>query len=260
MDTRSIGFSLVGEDIPLGTFINAAQKLSDLLSELDVEVSGSKNLDWSIVDLGVGSANLAVEPTLKQEDGIDYGDMIISSALSGLKLIEQEASRPEHFTDEALKKAKELVRIINGKVERIAVFGKTESTTPQRVRVTQRIAAHVDQLIGTNSVATGSVEGVLETLTIHGGPEFAVYDVIAARRVRCICDRDTLNQLLTHLEERLSVKGEVRFNIRGEPTSVKVESFRPLGDKELPQAKDIRGLFSENKVDINEWSQYVRKG
>ena len=56
---------------------------------------------------------------------------------------------------------------------------------------------------------------------------------IAARRVRCICDRDTLNQLLTHLEERLSVKGEVRFNILGEPTSVKVESFRPLGDREL---------------------------
>ena len=49
-------------------------------------------------------------------------------------------------------------------------------------------------------------------------------------------------------------------NLAVEPTSVKVESFRPLGDRELPQAKDIRGLFSENKVDINEWSQYVRKG
>ena len=249
----------MGEDIPLWAFLDAAGKFSDLLSELDVAVSGSRNLDWSIIDLSVGSANLAVEPTLKQEDGIDYGDMIISSALSGLERIEQEAKRPEHFTDEALKKAKELVRIINGKVEHIAVFGKAEGATTQRIPVTQRMAVHIDQLIGTNSVAIGSVEGVLETLTVHKGPEFAIYDVIAARRIRCICDRDTLNQLLTHLEERLSVKGEVRFNIHGEPTSVKVESFRPLGDRELPQAKDIRGLFSKNKIDISEWSQHVRK-
>ncbi len=250
----------MGEDIPLGIFISAAQKLSDLLSALDVAVSGSQNLDWSIIDLGVGSANLTVEPTLRKEDGIDYGDMIISSALTGLELIEQEAKRPDYFTDEALKKAKELVGVINGKIERIAVFGKAESTPAQRVRITQRIAAHVDQLIGTSSVATGAVEGTLETLSIHGGTEFAVYDVIAARRIRCICARDTLNQLLTHLGDRLLVKGEVRFNIRGEPTSVKVESFRALGGGELPQAKDIRGLFSGNRVDINAWSQYVRKG
>lgn len=249
----------MGEDIPLWAFLDAAGKFSDLLSELDVAVSGSRNLDWSIIDLSVGSANLAVEPILRQANGIDQGSVIISSALSGLKLIEQEARRPDYFTDEALKKARELVRIINGKIERIAVFGKAESTTTQRIPVTQRMAVHVDQLIGTNSVAIGSVEGVLETLSVHKGPEFAIYDVIAARRIRCICDRGTLNQLLTHLEGRLSVKGEVRFNIRGEPTSVKVESFRPLGDMELPQAKDIRGLFSKNKIDINEWSQYVRK-
>ena len=250
----------MGKGIPIRAFSDAARKFSDLLSELDVAVSGSQNHDWSIVGLGVGSANMTIEPVLKQEDGRDYGDKIISSALSGLELIEREAKRPDYFTDEALKKAKELVQVIDGKVECIAVFGKAESKATERVRITQRIAAHVDQLVGTNSVATGSVEGVLETLTIHGGPTFAIYDVIAARRIQCICDRDTLDQLLTHLEDRLLVKGEVRFNIRGEPTSVRVESFRSLGNKELPQAKDIRGLFAENKVDINEWSEYIRKG
>ena len=260
METPRIGFSLMGTDIPLGTFINAAQGLSDLLTELDVAVSGSQNLDWSIVDLGVGSANLTVQPALGQEDGINRGDVIISSALSGLELIEQRATRPEYFTDDALRRAKELVQMIDGKVERIAVYGKTTNTATQRVPVTQRIAAHVDQLIGTSSVAAGAVEGVLEAFSVHGGPTFAVYDIITARRIQCICDRDTLNQLLTHLEQRLLVRGEVRFNIRGEPTSVKVESFRPLGDQNPPQAKDIRGLFSRNKIDIDEWSQYVRKG
>ncbi len=250
----------MGEDIPLGAFLNAARKFSDLLSELDAAVSGSRNLDWSIVDLSVGSANLAVEPTLRQEGGIDHGGMIISSALSGLALIEREAKRPDHFTDEALKTAKELVWSISGKVERIAVFGKAGNGTTQRVPVTQRMAVHIDQLIGTSSVATGSVEGALETLTIHKETAFTIYDVITARRIRCICDRDTLDQLTVYLGKRLLVKGEIRFNIHNEPTSVKVESFRPLGNSKLPQAEDIRGLFAETKVDLNEWSQYVRKG
>ena len=258
MDHRNIGFSLKGKDIPLKAFNEAARNLLDFLVDLDVSVSGNQNLDWDIFELKTGSANLLVKPTLKRNEGEDYGDEIISSALRGIDLIEQEPTRPDYFTDRILKKAKEFGLIANGKVERIIVSGKAKNATQQSVSISPRIVEHVDKVIGTSSVAIGAVEGVLETLTIHGGATFAIYDVIASRRIECICNRETLDDLLLHLEKRLLVKGEVRFNIGGEPTSVKVESFRLLEGEDLPQAKDLRGLFSKDKVSIDEWSQFVR--
>ena len=129
----------------------------------------------------------------------------------------------------------------------------------QRVHLTKCLAVHVDQLMGTTSVAVGSVEGTLEALSIHGGVEFAIYDAITDHRIRCKCDREMLNQVMEYLGHRLSVIGEVRFNVQGEPTSIEVDSFLPLGRGSLPQAKDMRGLFSDDKVDIDEWSRYVRR-
>ena len=259
MDNRNIGLSLAGDDIPLEIFINAAGELSGLLSELEFAVSGARNLRWYISDLRMGSANLAIRPELQSRYGSDCADRIISAALSGLGTIEREPSRPDHFTDDALKRARALAVSVAPNKGSIAIFGGEGSMAPQQVLLTRRIVVNVDQLMGTTSVAVGSVEGALEALSIHGGVQFAIYDAITDRRIQCKCDRETLDQVIGYLGCRLSVSGEVRFNVQGEPTSIRVDSFSPLGRGPLPQAKDMRGLFSDDQVDINEWSRYVRK-
>lgn len=259
MATRRIGLSLGGDAIPLMTFLDAAYNLGALLSELDVTISGSRNLDWVIADLSLGSANLAVTPVPVDEDALDQSPVIISATLKGLEIIEKAAEWPEYFTDEALLRAKKLVGLINGRVERIAVFGNAGEGGTKRIRVTQRVAANVDQLIGTSTVAKGSVEGTLETLTIHGGTAFNVYDMITLRKVRCVCDRKTLDELASALGKRVLVEGEVRYNVYGQPISIKVEQHRILRTADqLPQAKDIRGLFSKHKINTTELSEYLR--
>jgi hypothetical protein len=259
MATRRIGLSLGGDAIPLSTFLDAASSLGALLSELDVAISGSHNLDWVIADLSLGSANLAVTPVPISEEAIDRSPVIISSALNGMEVVEKAAEWPEHFTEEALLRAKKLVGLINGRVERIAIFGNPGERGTKRVRVTQRVAANVDQLIGTSTVARGSIEGTLETLTIHGGTAFNVYDMITLRKVRCICDRKTLDELASALGKRLLVEGDVRYNVYGQPISIRVEQHGILRTADqLPQAKDIRGLFSKQKINTAELSEYLR--
>jgi hypothetical protein len=197
---------------------------------------------------------------LLHEDSIDQGALVISAALAGMEKIEKGGQWPDHFTENALLKAKEIVSIINGKVDRISFFGNTGDGSV-RVRVTQRVAANVDQLVGTSTTATGAIEGTLETITIHGGSAFNIYDVITARRIRCVCDRKTLNDLTTPdvIGKRILVDGEIKFNLHGQPVSIKVAQHRLLRDrKDLPQAKDIRGLFSKNKVNTEELSEELR--
>src|SRR5713101_7241239 len=142
MATRRIGLSLGGDAIPLMTFLDAAYNLGALLSELDVTISGSRNLDWVIADLSLGSANLAVTPVPVSEEALDQSPVIISSTLKGLEAVEKGAEWPEYFTEEALLRAKRLVSIINGRVERIAVFGNAGEGGTKRIRVTQRVAAN----------------------------------------------------------------------------------------------------------------------
>ncbi len=258
MSTQRIGFSLIGEDIPVDAFHDASQALSGLLSELDVSISGKQSRKWRIADLSTGSANLAIYPNLQDEGSA----LMISSALSGVALIDKEAEYPPFFTDKALLKAKEFASIINGEVERVAIFGNSGKGKTQRVQVTQRVAAHVDQLIGTSTIISGEIEGTLEALTIHNSTEFSIYEVISSHRVRCTCDRKTLDELTdpARLGRRIAVKGEIRSNVRGEPTSVKVKNYRILRNAdELPQAKDIRGLFAKNPINIEEWAKQIRE-
>ncbi|MGE0684371.1 MAG: hypothetical protein AB7P69_26125 [Candidatus Binatia bacterium] len=261
MAAKRIGLSLSGDAIPIEVFIAAARSLKDLLSEIDISISGSRNLEWTISDLTFSSANFAISPLPLTENSSDFGTEIISSALAGIELIEKQAEWPENFTDEALLKAKEIVCLINGRVEKISVFGNSGQGPTRRLSVTQHTAANVDQLIGTSTHALGSVEGTLETLSIHGGTSFNIYDVITLRRIRCLCDRKTLNELSSdRLGQRLLVEGEVKYNFQGFPTSIKVSTYRIFDPtKKLPQPKDIRGLFSKSKVDIDELGEYLRQ-
>ena len=258
MGTQRIGFSLTGEDIPVDAFRDASKALSGLISELDISISGSASRKWRIADLSTGSANLSIFPNLQDEASA----LMISSALSGVALIDKGAEYPTFFTDKALLKAKEFASIINGEVERVAIFGNPGKGKTQRVQITQRVSAHVDQLIGTSTIVSGEIEGTLETLTIHNSTEFSIYEAISYQRVRCVCDRKMLDELAdpARLGRRIAVEGEIRFNVRGEPTSVKVKNYRVLRNAdELPQAKDIRGLFAKNPIDIEEWAKHVRE-
>ena len=117
----------------------------------------------------------------------------------------------------------------------------------------------VDRRTVSASVALGSLEGRIEALTVHGAITFSIYDSTTNQLIPCECSRETLDAAMQHFEKRVSVCGEIRFNARGEATSMKVDEVHPLGTGPLPQTKDILGLFADHKIDTDEWSKFVRK-
>ena len=94
---------------------------------------------------------------------------------------------------------------------------------------------------------------------MHGTITFSIYDSTTHHLIPCECSRETLDAAVKHFEKRVSVSGEIRFNARGEATSMKVDEVHPLGTGPLPQAKDILGLFADHKIDTDEWSKFVRE-
>ena len=239
---------LKGNLIPVSTFIDAASDLYAILSELEREISGSLNLMWSIADLSSASASLETIPYLRGEDETDNRERIVSVFVQGMEKIADRPIRPDYFSDEALIKAKHLAGLLDGNVDRIAVRGTIRGKLSDQIPITQKIAAHVDELIGVRRVSLGSVEGKLELISIHGGPYFNIYDQLTGRRVKCACDREVLNKLTDHrnLGKRILVYGEIREDARGRADSIKMETYRFLRERdELPQVDDIRGIFAK---------------
>lgn len=251
---QQVGFRLAGDDVAVAKFIDVASKLTDLLKELEASVTGEQDVEWQIADLQVGSASLAMRPRPRTAAVGANAGAVIGAALEGLAAVEDSARRPPYFNDQALLNAKSLVVAAKGV---LAVFGEAQGAQHQ-VAVSTHLVAHVDELIDTASVAIGALEGTLEALTIHGATSFSIYDSISGRRVVCKCDREALDLAIKHFGERVSVSGEVRYNVLGEAVSIQVDAVQAFRKGPLPQAKDIRGLFSEHKVDIDEWARFVR--
>lgn len=123
-----------------------------------------------------------------------------------------------------------------------------------------RAVEHGDRLMARATVAIGSVEGSLEAVTIRGEKAFVVSDTITGRRIECVCaDREVAERALEFLGEVVCVAGEVRYGADGRPTSVAVASLRRLGGEGCVQPEDLRGLFAEDPIDLEEWARYVRE-
>ena len=120
-------------------------------------------------------------------------------------------------------------------------------------------SASVAERMDLAHIALGSLEGRIEALTVHGAVAFSIYDSTVNRLTPCECSRETLDLAITHFDKRVSVRGEIRFNARGEVASMKADEVHPLGTGPLPQPKDIRGLFADHKIDTEEWSKFVRE-
>lgn len=248
MDPKVI-ILLKGNLIPVSTFIDAARDLYGILVELEKEISGSPNLIWSISELSSSSASLQTIPYLSREDDTDNREKIVSVFVHGMARIAYNPIQPDYFSDEALIRAKHLANLLNGNVDRIEIRGTIQGKLSDHISITQRIAAHVDELIGVRRVSLGSVEGKLELISIHGGTYFNIYDQLTGRRVKCICDREVLDKLTDHrnLGRRILVYGEIREDARRYPDSIKLETYRFLREREeLPQIDNIRGILAQH--------------
>ena len=155
------------------SFIAVAEKLTDLLRELETSMTGGRALEWHIADLRTGSAHLAMRPHTEALQGAESAAPIIASALDGLEVVEGAAQRPPHFSDQALRHAKSLVNAPKRHPNGLSIFGGS-GTAPRRVAISKSLVAHVDELLGAASVAIGSLEGRLEALTVHGTIEFSI--------------------------------------------------------------------------------------
>ena len=204
----------------------------DLIEEVTREMTGSaKAVRWFIT-VEAGSARLHARPEVMEAR--IRPETLVRTLSQGMGLVERRAQRPRHFTDSALRIARDLASVpqahIRAKGTNVALSAKT--------------AAHVDRLLGVDIEEYGTMEGRLQTLSERRGPHFAIFDELTDQAIRCNVERERLDEAWRAFGRRVAVSGMIRYRKDGDPISIEAETiFVFPKDDELPTAEDVYGIL-----------------
>ncbi|HUQ15693.1 MAG TPA: hypothetical protein VM094_06530 [Gemmatimonadales bacterium] len=201
-------------------------------------------MDWYISELRGNSAHLAADPEVRGKVRVD--ERALDEALSivhvGFDQLRTKAAIPAHFSDTALEAAGQLAAHSSNGVSRIEI-----ALGGRRVEVTQNVEANVGEVTKEKFRSMGSLEGTIESLTIHGLRRFTLYERQWGRGVQCFFDFDE-HEIFNRLwNKRVLVRGIIWSRADGRPIKIQVSkpediyTFPP--DDELPTASQVRGIL-----------------
>lgn len=245
MSERKFAVDVEGPRVTLRRLAKTASSALDLLTAVDSELSGRRGggLEWIVSELEGGSVHVGATPEVRAEDvDPEIADRVLDAVGEGLETIEGAATRPAHFSDDALSHARNLTDALEEEgVERVRV-----RSNGRRVEVTRRLAGNVDDLLGGRLKSIGSVEGRLETIALHGRAYFSVYDALSGGAVRCYFPSEMLEEVREALGRRVVVSGVLWSNRSGDLSSVEVRDLDVLPrEEDLPPAGTAEGMLAD---------------
>lgn len=244
----NLTIEIEADALTLGRFQQLAQSLAGLIREVGESVAAEHRdpVRWVISDVHHSNLMLELTPQRSRADvPPDLPDRIADVIASGMAVIEERAERPPFFSDKALERAKDLASPVGDEVRAVRIRRERAGKPPERVTVTKRLAANVEEIIGAHVESFGTVEGKLEGLVVHDRRTFYVWEALTNRRVECnFGDRIPLGDVLGAVTKRVAARGIIRRRKTGEPLSVEVNELHPFpAEDELPGLEDVQEIM-----------------
>lgn len=258
------------EKISLSTYSVATTRLVQLLRELDVAISrhGNGSLQWYVSDLSK-NGSLAIEirsevrtmPRSKPPLA-DFSNQVAQSFVTGFENIESKGISPPYLSEFGLEKLNNMMALLNKNGAK--GFIATAVDQHRSISVSEKAATTLRELLPAKKEIEGSVEGRLETISVHGHKRFVIYHSLTGKAVTCKIESDSdLKKAVDALGSKAWVAGTVSINVKSEPLSVKVKVFRILGEgKRLPLAAELTGSDPDFTGDMttDEYIRSIRRG
>lgn len=232
-----------GDLVPFGAFLEVTQHLRGLLmnlaDELHADMAGS--LEWYIARAGQGGVAFDLRGVAVGADVPDVGGDVVAALLGGLAALERRPVRPDLFSDDSLRRARDMALVLTNGVGAIDL-GAGE----RRVSLTLDTAANVESILQPRYGYVGSVEGIVQTISLRDRWYFNVYDTLHRRSVECRFRPELLEEVKLALGQRVLVSGEMKTDVTGYVLYVAVTQLRLLPSPgDLPQPDEIFGIDPE---------------
>lgn len=238
--THTLTLEISGSRITADKFRKEVNAFLDAINEVVKDFSGaSGHVRW-IVTVSPGSAILHLRPeTTTPRLPTRKMKKLMSVIHSGFEVIETTSTKPPHFNDVALSKAKEMASIVDGGLESIKIRLNEETTT-----ITDKTLRNVTSLLATTYKDWGTIEGTLEGIFKRGEYRIWIYDDLLNKEITCLVPSALRDEVLNAFEKRVSAFGLIHYRRGGEINSIEVENFEVLPDSEsLPSFDQVYGIF-----------------
>lgn len=260
----SINLKLEGRDEVLtpGTFVNALRYFWGMLRDLDSAVSKDErgSIDWEIESLSKNSPAV-VKFTGRSLTNAHNLPRIEHACVNGLRQLSEGRRLPD-FSDAAVTKALHLAKLKSYR-RRDALSAIQVYTDTDEVDVGPHTVEGIRTLTTIRYEAAGSIVGNLDSITVHRGSEFRVWEELEERPVTCRFTSELLEEVKNALGRRVLVYGNIRSNFRGQPTVISVQGFEYYPeDSELPTIEQMSGLIEDftEGVSLGEYLADIRHG
>jgi hypothetical protein len=245
-------FMQIGErGVDLTDFSIATQSFVGLLQEVDSSIARRKggNLVWRLSTLRESPAPIiGATPHVRSVYKRPLDDISASverEIIGNVNSITEVGERNKFLSDAALSRVEKIAKI-TPKIGASAIFVGDNGQVPLRTTVTVRTLDQLKDLTQPRSISFGTLVGSLDTISVHSGLEFRVYDDETNRPVRCFLDAKQRTRAMDLLGTRVVVTGMMRADRHGRPLSMEVETFNAVSDPgQLPTIEEMRGSLPD---------------
>lgn len=228
-------------------YSDLVRDLQQLVSDVDrfVEAPGDR-LTWGVTHQDhPGHLTVKAEPLDGAADPLSSQRLqqVASAVVSGAARLGKESGIPDFFTDESVTLLGRAARRrqapgIQG-LELVAMNGVVQTVAVLDANVERNAGRSVEA----GSSSMGSIEGVLDTLSMRPMPRAAVFDARTRRAVRVQADDALLLRLHPLFGQKVLVGGVIMRNARGQAVRIRADTVEVL-PQDVPQARlaDLIGI------------------
>lgn len=250
---RMLGSASDNEDLRLGDLIETLNAVRTALKHTERIASGKREsgVYFRVVDLSHSSPSTVVlEPV---SDGVEAptstplsGD-IVRRFISSMDAIVKKR-RPQGVDAQAMTAYRDVGDVLRRHVSTL-VFESDE----QQVPVDSAFFGKVDELMGKDEIAEGSISGVLEKLNLHNAARFDIYPVVGPSHVVCEFPKELRDDVIAAVDRYVEVFGTLRYKeLSPFPYAIKVKRIDVMPPVDtLPTLASLRGIAPRATGDLS---------
>lgn len=235
------------DHITLPHFIGGLKNFLGILQDVDAALSDDPrgSVKWEVSSLQKHSrAVIGVTAFPKRVNVPDLRDAIQAQVLLNTHSLTAIGERNEFMPDAALSKMKQIARRVKA-IGPSAIFVNANGDERKEEVITEQTYKHVSDLTDPRFSAYGSLVGKLDSISVHNGNEFRVWDRQTGKPVRCIFQTAIEPQVKDYLRQIVMVAGIVHSNSGGVPIKLELEELELFADKKLPSIQEMSGLVDD---------------
>lgn len=238
---RLVGMPEDDRSVRVGPFLAKLDAMRKALRATDRVISeGEQQFDYRVIDLTHQSPpTVELEAVPLEMEAVADSTHLIDTFYATVVGIQEAGTIPEGFGYADLQKFKSL-QPVKGAVPEVVI-----SRNGDEVSLAVDWSEKVENVLGPDQYAIGSVTGMLQQLNVHGNNrKFTIYPTFGEPALRCGFDKELRDKVVNGVDRYVRVSGTLHYKAGSwYPHAIDatdVETFPP--ESQLPTLDDLFGI------------------